>query len=531
MKTRREAPRQGSGTGGRARRRAGVPAIVWAVVALHGLLLVVLSVLFPTYRAPDEIAHVDMILVVGQSSGYPEVGERQISQRIVESFAVVRHEPGGQAPPLHAGDAPRRDRRQTFAELGPDVASDVPQQMAAHPPLYYAAAATALSAVTALAPPAYDWSFDQVVGFLRLFSAALVLPLPLLAYLVAARLGADRPVAVAAAVLPLGIPQLTHVGASVNNDTLLILLVAGLTLPALAIARGDTTVRTALVAGVLGGLALLTKGFALFVPLWLAAVYLLASWRGGSWRALSAGVLSVAVATAVGGWWWIRNIWTYGTVQPSGLASPAPPEGFTPDVGYWLSFYLQRLSRRFWIEPNILPEWAPAADIAASVAVAALCLAAFVGYRRTRQRPADLAVVLGPLAGLGGIVTFGAWRVYARTGTPFAIHGRYLYGAVVGVAAVAALGAAALLPAQRRWLPCAALVTVLAVQATAAGLALVTYWGPSGVWWRAAAVLAWSPWHPAVVAGAVAGAAAVAAWLVAAALGQARAQGGTPHSR
>lgn len=505
--------------------------MVWAVVALHGLLLLVLSVLFPTYRAPDEIAHVDMVLVVGQSQGYPEVGEQRISQRVVESFAVVRHEPGGQAPPLHAGDAPRRDRRQTFAELGPDVASDVPQQMAAHPPLYYAAAATALSAVTALVPPAYDWSFDQVVGFLRLFSAALVLPLPLLAYLVAARLGATRPVAVAAAVLPLGIPQLTHVGSSVNNDTLLALLVAGLTLPALGAARGDTTARTAVVAGVLGGLALLTKGFALFVPLWLAGVYVLAAWRGGGWRALRAGALAVAVATGVGGWWWIRNILTYGTVQPSGLASPAPPGEFAPDVGYWLSFYIQRLSRRFWIEPNLLPDGAPAADLVATAVVVVLCLAAFVGHRRIRQRPADLAVVLGPLAGLGAIVTFGAWRVYARSGTPFAIHGRYLYGAVVGLAAVAALGAAALLPARRRWLPLVAVATVLAVQVTAAGLALVTYWGPPGLWWRVAAVLAWSPWPPVVVAGAVAGAAAVATWLVGAALDETRVQGGLPGSR
>lgn len=530
MKPRPHAVGKGPGAAGAPRRSAGVPAVVWGVVALHGLLLVVMSVLYPTYRAPDEVAHVDMVLAVGQTSGYPEVGETRISRRVVESRAVVDHVQG-EIVPLRAGDAPPRDARPTFAELGPDVASDMPQQMAAHPPLYYVAAATTLSAVTALLPPAFDWSFDQVVAFLRLFGAVLVLPLPLLAYHAAHRLDAGRSVEIVAAVVPLGIPQLTHVGASVSNDTLLVLLLTGLTLPALAVAQGDTTVRTALLTGLLGGLALLTKGFALFVPLWLGGVYALAAWRGGGWRALRLGAVAVMVATAVGGWWWLRNLATYGTVQPSGLASPPSPDGFTPDAGYWLSFYVRRLSQRFWIEPDIVPEGAPPVDLFATAALVALCAAAFVGYRRVRQRPADLAVLLAPLAGLGGIVTFGGWRVYARTGTPFAIHGRYVYGAVVGVAVLAALGAAALAHDRRRWLPLLALVVAAIAQLTAGWLALATYWGSSGLAARGAAVVAWSPWPATLVAAVVAAAAALALSLLGALLDEARAQGRSAQSR
>lgn len=502
---------------------------MWLLVGLHAALLVVASVVYPTYRAPDEVAHVAMVLSVAEVSGYPEVGDR-ISRRVQDSMALVGHQREEEPPPLETAGAPPREERPAFADLGPDVPGDIPQQMAAHPPLYYAAAATAMSVVTTLVPAAYDWSFDQIVGFLRLFSAALVAPLPLLAFKVADRLRAPQEAALAAAVLPLGVPQLTHIGASVNNDTLLLALLGVLTLLAVAVARGDTSARTAAAAGVVGGLALLTKGFALIVPVWLAAVYALAAVRAGR-RALATGALALGVTTLVGGWWWLRNLAVHGTVQPAGLASPPPPEGFTPDVAFWLWFYLQRLSVRFWVEPNILPDGIPPVHLLATLAAVVLCAAAFVGHRQVAQRPADIGAALLPLAGLAGIVTFGAWRVYARSGQPFAIHGRYLYGAVVGVAVVAALGAFALLRAHRRWLPLVALATVLIGQLAANGLALTTYWGPSGLGARVAALLAWSPWPPAVVAVAAVGAAALAAWTALTLLEAARAQGGSPTLR
>lgn len=524
---------------GRGIRRGGaadgvvgpVPAVVWGIVALHGLLLVVASVLYPTYRAPDESAHVDMVVAVAGTAGYPGLGERQISQRVMDSHAVVGHDRTGERTPLVAGDAPPRGERPSFADLGPDRPSDVVQQMAAHPPLYYEVAGTALSAARVLVPGAGDWAFDRVVGFLRLLGALMVLPLPLLAYRTARRLDAPEPAAVTAAMLPVGIPQLTHIGASVNNDTLLVLLVAGLTLPVLAAAQGDTRVRLALGTGVLAGLAMLTKGFAIFVPLWIAGAYALAAVRGGGWRSLAAGAGAVAAATAVGGWWWVRNLVTFGTVQPSGLPSPPPPEGFVPDLGSWSAFFVRRLSVRFWIEPNVLPDGVPPVDLLASLVVVVCCVAAFVGHRELRQRPADLAVVLGPLAGLAGIVVFGAWRVYARTGTPFAIHGRYLYGAVVGIAVVAALGAVALLGARARWLPPGALATAAAVQLGAGGLALAEYWGPPGLGERVAAVLAWSPWPGPLLVALSATAAALAAWLWVVLLRDARPQARTPDRR
>lgn len=496
------------------------PGVVWALVGLHGLLLVVASVLYPTYRAPDETAHVDMVLALAAGEGYPAVGERQLSRRMLDSHPLVGHDRTGRRTPLQAADAPPRGQRPTFAEIGHDVPSTVPQQMAAHPPLYYLLAAGAVSTVTAVVPGASEWSFDQVVGFLRLFSALLVLPLPLLAYATAQRLGATRPVAVAAAVFPLGIPQLTHIGASVNNDQLLVLLVALATLPLLAAAGGDTRLRTAAAAGGLAGLALLTKGFALFTPLWLAVAFGVGALRGGGRRSLGAGTVAMALATAIGGWWWIRNLVRFGTVQPAGLPSPPPPDGFVPDVGAWLPFFVQRLSVRFWIEPDVLPDGVPPLDLLASLVVVVCCLAAFVAARR--ERPDALVVALVPLAGLVGIVTFGAWRVYARTGLPVAIHGRYLYAAIGGIAAAVAIGAGALLGQRDRWLPLVALVLATGAQITAGGLAFTTYWGPAGLGSRAAAVLAWSPWPAPLVTAAAAAGAAATVWVAVALVKDAR---------
>lgn len=487
------------------------PGVVWALVGLHGLLLVVASVLYPTYRAPDETAHVDMVLLLAAGEGYPAVGERQLSQRMLDSHPLVGHDRTGRRTPLEAADAPARGQRPTFDEIGHDVPSTVPQQMAAHPPLYYALAAGAVSTVGAVVPGASEWSFDQVVGFLRLFGALLVLPLPLVAYATAQRLGATRPVAVAAAVFPLGIPQLTHIGASVNNDQLLVVLLAAATLPLLAAAEGDTRLRTAAAAGALAGLALLTKGFALFAPVWLAAAYGVGALRGGGRRSMGAGTLAIVLATAVGGWWWIRNLVVFHTVQPAGLPSPPPPGGFVPDAAEWLSFFVQRLSVRFWIEPDVLPDGLPPLDLLASLVVVVCCLAALVAARR--DRPDALLVALVPLAGLVGIVTFGAWRVYARTGLPLAIHGRYLYAALAGVAAAVALGAAALLGERDRWLPLVALGLAGGAQLAAGALALVEYWGPPGPLSRAAAVLAWSPWAVSLPIAAAAAAAAVTVWL------------------
>lgn len=495
-----------------------LPATVWVVVVVHGLLLVATSVLYPVYRAPDEAAHVDMVLAVTQAAGYPEVGDRRLSPAVERSQVIAGAVPGTE--PLDAAAAPSRHARPTFAALDGTPGGGAPQQMAAHPPLYYVTAAGALAAVTALVPAAYDWSFDQVVGFLRLWSAVLVLPLPVVAYRTLEQLRAGSNSALSAAIAVLAVPAFTHVGAAVTNDALLALLAGVLTLLAVTVAGGDLRLRTALAGGAVCGLALLTKGFALIGPVVLAAAYLLAAARRGR-RAAGPALAALAVAGVTGGWWWLRNLAVHGTVQPAGLPSPLPPPGFAPDAVSWLGLFVERMNRSFWLGEVLGQRVADGVVLGAAVLLVVLVVAALVP-RPARATWPDRLLLAVPVVTLAGIVAFGAWRVYARSGQPLAIHGRYLYAALPALVALAALGASALLRGRTRWLPAATLATAGLAQAGTVALALTVHWAPP----RLQALLTWAPWGPWLVTTAAIGGVLALTWLGVAVLATARAQGG-----
>lgn len=468
--------------------RARIPAAVWALFALHVALLALASFAYPLYRAPDESAHIDLVIAVAREGGYPLHRER-ITEQITESYALIGHDPRdpGQAPPLEAAQAPPRGARPALDAIAPDAPSWRPQHMTQHPPLY----SLLLGWTLRLTPGAQDWPFDRTGAFLRLLNVLLVAPLPLLAWAVARRLRAPPPVGVTAAIVTVGIPQLTHLGSSVNNDNLLVLLGALATLPLAALAQGDTSRRTAAALGVLGGLALLTKGFALSLPLWVAVAAMAGVLgarhrRPALARASRAAAVALGLAGLIGGWWWVRNLAVHGTIQPSGIHVPEPPAGFAPDADWWVRFLWHRLAERFWIEPNVLPPGAWPVEEVAMLALGALVVVAFVLVRRHGLRRAELAALLAPTLGIGLIVVYGAWRYYAASGIPFGIHGRYLYPGIVGLAVVVACGAWALLG--DRTAP-ALLALALLLQARAVWLALDFYWADG---WPA--VLAWSPW-------------------------------------
>lgn len=493
-----------------------VPTAVWLLTGLHLVLLLTWTVLVPGYRAPDEPFHVDMVRAVGDSEGWPELDERNISQQVLRSLVALRYsEPQAPMVRTHEGLQPaqavERGQRRGFAELGPDEPSSAVNHMTQHPPLYYVAAAVPVTVVTGLLP-AGGWSHDQVVALMRLASVAMVAPLPLLAFAATRRLvgragpaatAAARPAATAAAALPLAIPTLTHIGASVNNDNLMALLGGLLAVATVYVATGDLSRRTAVWVGVITAAALLTKGFALAVPLWVAAAYLVAAARARWSPALTSGVLAGAVALAGGGWWWLRNLAVYGHIQPTVVVQSAADPEFVPDPsGFW-GFFSQELVLRFWgsfgWDEVHLPEWL----IWASAAVTLVgVVSAFALPRRRRWAGAaewwwaDLGVLLLPVAAVAGIVAYGAWDWYDATGSPSGIHGRYLFLAVVGPTAVAGVGWAALAGRRARLVPPLVLLGAGVLQLTAADVVLRYFWGPvhfdrAG---SALAMWAWSPW-------------------------------------
>lgn len=475
---------------------AGRAWVVRATVVCFLGALLTAATLYPTYRAPDEPAHVDQVHAVRATRSWPGLGQRQLSGRIVASYPLVGYRSGvpGEAPPLAAADAPARSDRPGFDAIAADAPTTLGNQMAQHPPLYYVVAAGWLALLELAGPVA----FDVEVWWLRVLGALLVAPLPWLAARSATAIGLVPSAVAGAAVGVLAVPMLVHIGSSVNNDVLLIAFAGAATLHAAAVAGGDTSRRRAVWVGVAVGAALLTKLFALaLVPLAVAAPAV--AWSRGlvdRRRAATSGLVSLAVATAVGGWWWLRNLLLHGTVQPSGATAPATPEGFSPDLGWWLPFAGARLVRRWWIEPDTVARTTPPLVVAATVAGLGLLLFAFLRRRHGTDgssRRRELAVLVLPFLGCLVIVAVGAWRAYARTGIPFAIHGRYLYPGLVGVAVVAAAGAATLLRARA---PAVLLAGAVVLQLAAAWWTLTFYWGVPEVTAPLASLRAWLAWSP-----------------------------------
>lgn len=331
------------------------PRRLWLIVVLQGLLMLCTTVLYPAFQNPDEAAHVDYVLAHRHGEWFDAPGQRKYQSGVLVAQSQV---PNSQFR-THLGGRPQRARadRKPFDQLGTAPAkTPVPNQMTQHPPLYYGLAA----GFSYLLPDFSHRRFDVQVGWLRLLSVLLLLPIPILIFGAARRVTGSQTVALVASVIPLSIPSYLRTGASVNSDTLLLLLLCSVALALLVrISLGDLSRRVAVLLGLAWGLALLTKGFALALP----PAIVLAYWVGAGgpagarlrllWRPLiTAGVLG----SVLGGWWWVRNVLLYGVVQPSGfgnLSDALRQQLFGRDhpggteLNYFTNFF-QLLAARTW---------------------------------------------------------------------------------------------------------------------------------------------------------------------------------------
>lgn len=470
---------------------------MWLVAALHLCLLLGYSVVVPVFRAPDEYVHVDLMRHLAATGDYPEYDELFVSAPIFAardtSAAYV-----ADAPAVGVEDAVPPGTRPAFADLGPDVATDVPNQMPQHPPLYYGLGAAVLGAADLVAP-GWPWSFDRTVALLRLIDVVLVAAVPLLAWATARRFGCPPRAALTAGVLVLAVPQFTHIGSVVNNDGLLMALAAGLFLLAARVTTGDLSRRTAVLTGVVTGLALLTKGFALVLVPWIVGAYLLAPGAMARRRLVATRMAWViALAGAIGGWWWVRNAVVYARVQP-GLRLRDTVLEVDPSPVFFVSRFVARLVTSFWGNFGWFEVALPGLVVTlATLVLVGAVVSAFVRGRVLAVR-ARLAFLLLPAATLGALVAANSFRAYLKTGVPFASQGRYLFPGLVGLVVVAAVGLDQLRRRPVRSLPVVALAAAVVLQ----GLALVAlvgrYWAGPGVGDRLRALLAFSPWPPVVV--------------------------------
>ncbi|MBW3537035.1 MAG: glycosyltransferase family 39 protein [Actinobacteria bacterium] len=477
------------------RRLTTAPRAVWLIVALHGALLATYTVSFASFRAPDEPQHTDLVRYVRAEGDYPAYDERQLGRPVFNALDIVRFDvPAVTSRDLPEADAPPRSERPSFGELGSDLETvpDESNQLPSHPPLHYFVAGAVTGAVSAIPG---DLAFDQEVGVLRLLGALMVLPLPLLAWATARRLRAGWSTGLAAAAVPLAVPQLHHIGASVTNDNLLTLLVGIATLLVARVITGDRSWRTALLLGVVTGLALLTKAFALFLPIWIMMAFALAVRRGWSWRgSLPRIAISLGVAFVVGGWWWARNLLVFGQLQTGiKLLDPAPA-GFDPDPLWWLGRYFTLMPLRFWGSFGWFDVSIPAAAAIVATAVVVVLVAVGIASADSGRRRTDLAMMLIPLLAIAAMVAIGAFQGYLRTSFDEGLQGRYLFPGIVGLAAVVAWGLR-----DKRWAPLAVLVGAAAMQVTAWLTIVDFYWGGADVSAEIGSLVAWAPWDPAVL--------------------------------
>jgi 4-amino-4-deoxy-L-arabinose transferase-like glycosyltransferase len=492
-------------TSRRRGRLASVPAPVWLITGLWTALLLGASVLWPMGYGYDEVSHVDMAYAYS-SHPFQFYGSGQLGYAtgVVNAQATLPGIPPRQ--PLATAAIPARSRRPSFAQLGGSVRQQggVPNQMVQHPPLYYWT-----EAIVMRLPGVSSLSWDVEVWLMRLLSVAFMVPVPLMCWEAARwllrsgrgagagagdaphhgrRLDPDR-AAVLAAVLPLTIPNLVRDGASVNNDSLLILSTSVLVAMLARVVSGDLSVRTALWASASMAVALWTKGFALVLPPIVLVAYLY-SWRVHHRRSEPARLvvrplLIGAGGAAVGAAWWLRNLVDYQTVQINGYGAAFERKlyGTPANNGTLHAFvrpFITGFLKRVWAGVGIpdRPSPGPVITYGWLALLAVGLLAALVLGDTDRRRGRLVILLLVPLLTVG-VVADGSFSTFRHWPLVRANQGRYLYSSIAALAAVMVVGFVRLLPKKLySWLAPALLTLALVTNAAVWILILRSWYQP-----------------------------------------------------
>lgn len=319
-------------------------AILTAIIAIYLVLAVAYASTIPKWNAPDEPSHYNYVKNIAEH---------------------------GQLPILKQGDYDFGYLEKLKAARFPDGMSIDSIRYESHqPPLYYLLATPIFWATTALPVN------SQVIA-LRLLSA-LFGALTILVGYRALRLafGNDSLVPVASAAFIASVPMYIHLTAAINNDSLANLLLSVVLLGGVSVlvqdnpsgaavkdtvksdstkehlfervaapaphsfwkrigSRADQTLRNIFAReyvlwGVLLGLNLLTKTTASTAVVLVAFIVAVQEYRlrprsgrtaftRAAGRAASRLARIYAVALAISGWWFIRNVWVYGNLDVFGL--------------------------------------------------------------------------------------------------------------------------------------------------------------------------------------------------------------------
>lgn len=400
-----------------------VVTLLALIVVLYLGLGTQYAVWTPVWQVPDEPAHYNYVRSLAEGRGFPILEEDDYDQGYLERLTSEDFPPHLTVEPLEYEDH--------------------------QPPLYYM-----------LAAPIY-LLFDGGVVPLRMFSVLLGGGLLIAAFGTVRTVFPRRPaLALMSSAFIAFIPQHLAVTAGVNNDTLAELTVAG-TLWALAAYVSGVDQQTSepcareprpWTVGLLLAAALLTKTTAyVVVGVAVGAVVIRAhrEQRGWPWAARQLAWMFVP-ALLLSAPWFIRNGLTYGWSDPLGLGRHKAVVEGQPRSPEWLAHYgwaglLSRLLRTtfqsFWGQFGWMavpmPQWVYRVFALISVLLIGGLLLRLIRRRHPRGTGPLVTHPISLLA-LSALLTFLAYGWYNLT---FVQHqGRYLYPALIPLAAVAALG-------------------------------------------------------------------------------------------
>lgn len=394
---------------------------LWLILAAYLGVGVLYAVYTPPWQAPDEPAH----------------------------YNYVRQLAGGDLPVIAPGDYDQAYQAQVISsDFAPEY-SVAPFSYEDHqPPLYYL-----------LQLPVYLLSGGALLA-MRLLSLLLGAGVVALTYAIGARLFPAQPwLPPTMTAFVAFLPQHVAMLAAVNNDSLAELLIAAILFGLISFSTSahEPSRRAWLLLGLLLGLGFLTKATVYIMAPVTALVVLWRYW--GDWRGVwRVGVWLFAPALLLGALWWGRNLFVYGGLDVLGAAAHDQVVVGQPRTSEWIQQYgwrytltafLRTTFQSFWGQFGwmgvVMPSWVYQLLLLFSGLVALGWSFAWRAADRPRL-PRPAAHIL-----LGTFLLSAA--LYLGYNTAYVQHqGRYLFSALIPIAAAVALGAAAWLsPIHRRW--------------------------------------------------------------------------------
>ena len=288
--------------------------------------------------------------------------------------------------------------------------------------------------------------------------------------------------AVGAAAINAFIPQFLFISGSVNNDNLvtfvasltLLLLIRNIQYP-ISDTKWILDIRYWVLLGFVLGLACLSKLSGLGFLILTAIILIAEAYRRRSARPLVGGMIALAVAMTVAGWWYVRNWTLYG--DPTGLnmmlavvGRGSPPSNLSELWGEFRGLRMSFWAIFGWFSILVAPAAYAILDAVSLFALAGLGVW-FVQQRKKRSgfalRPVSVLILWLAIVFLGLV----RW-----TWTTPASQGRLLFPAISAISILLMLGLSQLVP--RRYVKIVVRVISLAMFVFAA-LCPFLYIGPA----------------------------------------------------